>query len=231
MQRLIVLIFVTLLSLENFCYSADVIEIPVSSKSTEVKYRTVKLASIHSQFTWPKSPIINVCWEKNTTNDVAKMWVKNAIFNSWESHSSVKFIGWNSCNEKDHGIHIDIEDVNPKVQFQGVLIDGKKNGMILNFEFQKWGQFCSSSNQQRKLCIQSIAVHEFGHALGFAHEHNRHDRDSSCLKKPSGSIGDKVVGPYDPHSVMNYCNTAYNNKGVLSDLDIKAVQWMYGINK
>jgi len=36
------------------------------------------------------------------------------------------------------------------------------------------------------------------------------------------------MGPYDPHSVMNYCNPVFLNNGVLSELDKKAVRLLYG---
>ncbi len=40
--------------------------------------------------------------------------------------------------------------------------------------------------------------------------------------------GAEMLTPYDPHSVMNYCNPKYNNDGRLSVWDIAALQRMYG---
>jgi hypothetical protein len=40
-----------------------------------------------------------------------------------------------------------------------------------------------------------------------------------------------MLTPYDPHSVMNYCNQKYNNDGQLSDLDVKALQQIYGASQ
>ena len=75
----------------------------------------------------------------------------------------------------------------------------------------------------------SIAVHEFGHALGFAHEQNRPDTPGECsAKHGQGQKKEKALTPYDPKSVMNYCNPDWNNNGELSQLDIKAAQKMYG---
>jgi len=37
-----------------------------------------------------------------------------------------------------------------------------------------------------------------------------------------------MLTPYDPQSIMNYCNPDYNNHGELSALDIKAAQKLYG---
>jgi len=102
------------------------------------------------------------------------------------------------------------------------------DGMVLNFTFQHWSPSCSGDPAQRKLCIVSIAVHEFGHSIGLAHEQNRPDAPGECAQLAQGPDGDKLMTPYDPTSVMNYCNPVYNNNGKLSDLDAKAVRELYG---
>ena len=40
-----------------------------------------------------------------------------------------------------------------------------RDGMVLNFTFRNWGRSCQAG---RKACIELIAVHEFGHAIGYA---------------------------------------------------------------
>src|SRR5262249_40929185 len=76
--------------------------------------------------------------------------------------------------------------------------------------------------------IKAIAVHEFGHALGFAHEQNRADTPSTCTQAPQGENGDTNVGSWDLMSIMNYCNPVWNGNGHLSSGDVAGARRYYG---
>ena len=67
-----------------------------------------------------------------------------------------------------------------------------------------------------------LAIHEFGHLLGFGHEQDRFDAPpcTEAFHEPSS-----FVGPYDPASVMNDCTTRPNR---LSEGDRTGVQEIYG---
>lgn len=180
---------------------------------------------------WPFN-MTATCWENpEAAAEEERNWVRDAVERTWKKKSDLRITGWErKCSPGDLGIRIFIEDSGPNVKFLGKFLSGVKSGMTLNFTFNEWSQSCKDSDAQRRSCIESIAVHEFGHAIGFAHEQNRPDAPGECRVLRQGSDGTTLdITPYDPKSVMNYCNPIYNNNGVLSDLDVKAVQYIYGV--
>ncbi|QRO02689.1 VCBS repeat-containing protein [Archangium violaceum] len=151
--------------------------------------------------------------------------MQDAAEGTWGRVSAVDFVGWGACTSTSRGIRINVADTGPHVKQLGSRLDGYVNGMELNFTFANWSPVCQS---QREFCIRAIAVHEFGHALGFAHEQNRPDRPSTCTEPPQGSNGNLMIGAWDLQSVMNYCNPAWNGNGQLSATDIAGVVQLYG---
>lgn len=170
---------------------------------------------------------ISVCWEDfdaSTPNE--RSWVRNAVADTWEKYSNVRFKGWNQCDNDSNGIRIVVMDIGAATMGLGKLLNGRKNGIILNFTYNNWNS--GACQILREWCSKVIAIHEFGHALGFAHEQNRNDTPDTCTKHPQGTKGDITIGAWDLYSVMNYCNPNYNGDGKLSATDIAMVQQFYG---
>jgi hypothetical protein len=169
---------------------------------------------------------IYACWEnpEDASSSDLKL-VQQAVTDTWQKSSGLTFSGWQKCAKVNRGIRIRIDDSGPHTKGLGSQLDGKPDGMVLNFTFQNWGTSCQ---QKRDYCMRAIAVHEFGHAIGFAHEQNRPDAPGECMAIAQGPNGDKLLTTYDPKSAMNYCNAKYNNDGELSELDVTAVQFLYG---
>lgn len=181
---------------------------------------------------WPNADI-PVCWEDSASAyPKERKIVQDGIKATWEKYSALNFTDWNTCNGDRTGIRIGIADINPHTKGVGTQIRGDENGMMLNFTFDDWSPDCRKNRRQKEYCIRTIAVHEFGHALGLTHEHNREDTPRTgafkCDMEPQGTVGDINITEYDKNSVMNYCNEKWSGDGKLSRDDITGLQTWYG---
>ena len=196
------------------------------SFAEEISSHSSQLTGLGSGI-WKKNNI-PVCWENpNSTNENGRNLTRTSVKNTWEKNSLIRFTGWGACKENSDGIRILIEDDGPHVKKLGSHLDGLKNGMVLNFDFNNWSSSCKQSPNNISYCIKVIAIHEFGHALSFSHEQNRPDAPNECRKEMQGTTGDILITSYDINSVMNYCNPEWGGNGSLSKYDIQGLRDWY----
>ena len=111
---------------------------------------------------------ISVCWlNPSGAYQRTMRLTRAAVTATWEYYGNVSFVGWNKCDEQATGVKILISDERPQSVY-GRYANSKSRSMILNFTFSK--ERIDDCQNRADTCIYSIAVHEFGHALGFLHE-------------------------------------------------------------
>ena len=184
---------------------------------------------------------VPVCWETpGYTRE--KAIVRNAVSKTWEWFSNIRFTGWIACPS---GIGIGgsgtAKYVRIRIQPQdasnagaggsarvgtAALSNAEDNNPGVNLSFNPDG----SADEGR---VEYVAVHEFGHVLGFIHEQDApgNEGPAACNTGVDSGANPAPITSYDRDSIMNYCNRDGNLTGYLTDVDIAGVQQIYGVRR
>lgn len=177
---------------------------------------------------------IPVCWEDATVGNAQdRAGVRDAIEHAYHGKTRFRFTGWGFCDPGSRGLRIGRTNEISRAEGLGSYLDGVPSGVKMNFGSQGIYPVCESSEQHRVACYKTVAVHEFGHALGLLHEMSRPDSDCRQLDPLGGGgvEGGLMIGPHDRQSIMNYCVVvSHFNRGTIGELsegDISTLNLYY----
>jgi len=164
---------------------------------------------------YPDRRSIPACWSPSSWNrdDFApfKTNVESAIYRSWTQATGLTLVGVDDpCPDDTNGmIHLHMKDP-----------VGSSNSDVGYRSHTNTGVSLRSDSKDH------VFIHEFGHALGFAHEFRHPDFPEGSACKDDPLPGDTLNTPGDWASIMNstYCNSQL----ALSYWDRIGVQHAYG---
>jgi hypothetical protein len=193
---------------------------------------------------WTAGGTVDICFTGDQ-DSAAQNLVRTAITQSWGAVANLSF-RWNgTCPTTINGDWVSIFlRVLTDGNFGGNGAPGKRNRLISS------ASDCVNDNGSDRAAgwnnrtdvqmhaagggarLQAVAVHEFGHVLGYYHEHDRNDsfHDTARCASEAGTAGGGLLTIYDAQSVMSYCAEAYGrpvDDWVLSPLDRLGTEIMY----
>lgn len=182
---------------------------------------------------WSKYDTVPVCFTL-PGQETQRAQVREALQNGWESIANIRFTGFGLCPTTGDTKYVRVY-LQPGDSGSYWAQPGKPLALKLpspdptDASVNLWAPDTGLPPATLKTNLQSQTLHEFGHTLGFSHEHDRIENagtDPHC--NPEGYIPGFVWSPYDGDSVLHYCG---RRDGGLSAGDVLGAQAAYGFDQ
>jgi len=190
----------------------------------------------------PKIRTFGYCYEdanveKGIDTTKERGWVREVV-QQWAKCGGIKIVEENECREGPDFVTVHVGNYGPVLYPHVDTGSCTIRGFDMYLDFYTFGiniESYQTSEKVRKSALQMYALHEFGHFLGFDHEHNRIDRDECYYQIDQTATGPNayygthfITKQYDIDSIMNYCRPNVHWKPYLSELDKEGVKIKYG---
>lgn len=193
---------------------------------------------------------IPVCWagSENTppttladgsviTESTLRGWAREVVESQWSRFARVNFTGWGTCVTSSQGVVLVLtQPTRPGAPGWDSGVNHPTTGEIFLARDGINNTLCRANATVYQRCVKSLALHTFGHILGFNHQENRpdyvqNDAHTDC-RRWAISTSDQLLGGYDLASTMSTCGQPSDQpatfKTTLSATDIAAAQAAFG---
>jgi FG-GAP-like repeat len=178
-----------------------------------------------------RSNAVPVCWE-TPGYDREKQISKEAVINSWGYWANITFTGWEACPTGGDAqfVRIRVNPQGPEDAGAGGKARVGEDALSRARDNSPGMQLWFDANVADRGRVEYVAVHEFGHVLGFIHEQDApgNEGPGRCNSSVGPAGSGVAVTHYDRDSIMNYCNREGNMTGNLTDVDVAGAQQIYG---
>jgi hypothetical protein len=124
--------------------------------------------------------------------DHEKQVIQDAVTRTWQRVTRITFTDWGTYLSPPGGEYVRLTILEASGN-QGGGSASKGQGASVTFNLRP------TTPRDR---IRYLAVHEFGHVLGFEHEDDSPERDPGCTsQQPWANV--TPIGPWDRRSIMN----------------------------
>ncbi len=208
--------------------------------------QSLVLASPSSK--WPSPQAIPVCiMNRDEIGDQLYADVKNFVTNDYASKTGIRFMGWEACTDsqkKSSVVRVQFNRTHNWASHSTVVAGGGLSmvgrsavscgadcaGGTMRLDIGADGEYPAVDSPYRSFVTnrtRATAVHEFGHAIGLMHEHERTDvvncdRNTGRVQAQPPYV---YVGKYDSDSIMNYCHS--DSITTLSAGDVAGILYLY----